>query len=107
MRAAPLARLLVGAACLGAPYQVLGLIGGPDRDDPLVAGVARVLGARLVVQGGVELAVARRGSGRLGAGIDLAHAVSMLPAAARWPAHRRTALVSAAVAAATAAIDLL
>jgi hypothetical protein len=105
MRAATIARLGIGSACLLAPGRVLAIAGGPDRHEPLTQRVARVLGARWVLQGGAELVL---GAGTRGVGVlvDLTHAASMLPVAARWPAHRRTALVSAALAAAIVVLDL-
>ncbi|HEX3929364.1 MAG TPA: hypothetical protein VHW64_01580 [Nocardioides sp.] len=109
MRAATASRLAVGSACLVVPRQALALLGAADRDDPVVAAVARVLGVRLLVQAGVESLLGGQAAGRarwLGAAVDLAHAASMLPVAHRWPEHRRSALVSAAAATATAALDL-
>jgi hypothetical protein len=105
MRIATVVRLVLGGACLVVPGGVLALVGGPDRDDQTTRLVARLLGGRLVVQAGADLAFGQRTRG-LDVVVDLAHAASMLPAAARWPAHRRTALVSAAAAAGTAVLDL-
>ncbi len=105
MRAATLVRLGFGGVCLAAPFEVLGLVGGPDRSDPRTALVTRVLGGRLVLQGLADLAWGRR-TGGVGVAVDLTHAASMLPVAALWPAHRRTAMVSAAGATATALLDL-
>jgi hypothetical protein len=99
----------MGGACVAAPHAVLDLIGGPDRDDELTLVVARVLGLRLVAQAAADLVVGDRVGRRLralGVAVDLTHAASMLPVAARCPEHRRSALVSAAAAAATAALDL-
>jgi hypothetical protein len=104
MRAATFVRLGVGGACLVSPDLVLDVVGGPDRDDPTTQLVARVLGGRLVLQGIADLTWGRRTRG-VGVVVDLAHAASMLPAAARWPTHRRTALVSAAMATTTALLD--
>jgi hypothetical protein len=105
MRVATLVRLGLGGTCLAVPGEVLGLVGGPDRGDPRTLLVARVLGGRLVLQGIADLAWGRR-TRRLGVAVDLAHAASMLPLAVLWPAHRRTALVSAAAATTTALLDL-
>jgi hypothetical protein len=69
----------------------------------LPRGVVRLLGARRVVQAGVELAVPRRGVVLAGAAVDALHALSMLAAALRWPRHRRAALLSAGTAALAAA----
>jgi hypothetical protein len=105
VRAATLARLALGGVCLMAPDQVLDVVGGADRHDRTTRLVARVLGGRLVLQGGADLVLGRR-TRRLDAVVDLAHAASMVPLAVRWPAHRRTALVSAAAASAIALLDL-
>lgn len=105
MRAATAARLVLGGACLAAPGELLGLLRTPDRDDRATQLVTRVLGARWVVQAGADLAWGRR-TRRPDVVVELTHATSMLPAAAVWPAHRRTALLSAAVASCLAALDL-
>lgn len=105
MRAATAARLVLGGACLAAPGELLGLLRSPDHDDPTTQLVARVLGGRWVVQAAADLVWGRRTRGT-GAVVELTHAASMLPAAALWPAHRRTALLSAAAASCLAALDL-
>jgi hypothetical protein len=109
VRAAAAARLLLGGVCLGAPGVALDHVGGPDRDDPITLVVARILGARLVVQGLADLALGDRlGSRvrRVDITVDLAHAASMVPVMLRWPQHRRTAAVSALAAVTTAVLDL-
>jgi len=83
MRAATLARLAFGGACLVAPARVLDVVGGPDRHDPTVRLLARLLGGRWVLQGCGDLVLGRR-SRVLGVVVDLTHAASMLPVAARW-----------------------
>jgi hypothetical protein len=105
VRLATFLRLGLGSACLVSPDLVLDLVGGPDRDDPTTQLVARVLGGRMVLQGAADLTLRGRSRG-VGVAVDLAHAASMLPVAALWPAHRRTALVSAAAASTTALLDL-
>jgi hypothetical protein len=105
MRPATAVRFVTGALCLAAPRAVLAAIGGPDRDDPVTEVVARVLGGRLVLQAAADLVLGARARG-VGAAVDLTHAASMVPVAIRWREHRRTALVSASVATATAALDL-
>ncbi|MGY1836098.1 hypothetical protein ACI79P_13400 [Blastococcus sp. SYSU DS0510] len=65
--------------------------------------VARVLGARLVVQHGAVLVSPGPRTLRFAAAVDGLHAASMLPALA-LPRYRRAALVSGGVAAATAAV---
>lgn len=104
MRTATLARLGLGGACLIAPGRVLDAVGGPDRHDPTTQLVARVLGGRLMLQGCADLMFGQR-TRRLDVVVDLTHAASMLPMAARWPAHRRTALSSAVAAATIAVLD--
>jgi hypothetical protein len=104
VRPATLVRLLLGSACLVAPQGVLALAGGPDRDDTLALKLARVVGARLVLQGAGDVLLGSRVR-RLDIVVELAHAGSMLPVAMRWPRHRRTALVSAVVAATVAGLD--
>lgn len=105
MRPATFVRIAIGSACVAFPAQVLAAVGGPDRDDRHTQTVARVLGGRLLAQSAADLALGPR-TRRLEATVDLVHAASMLPIAMWWPAHRRTALVSAAAAAFTAALDL-
>jgi hypothetical protein len=99
------ARLLLGGALLARPHGVLRVIDGPDRDDDLVQTVARVLGARLVLQGLGDLVLGQR-LRKVDLAIECAHAASMLPVAARWPRHRRSALVSAAMATGIGLLDL-
>jgi hypothetical protein len=96
---------VVGGACLVVPGWMLGAVGAPDLDDRRVRWVARVLGLRLVTQACLDLAGGRR-SRSLDVAVELTHAVSMVTAATIWPAHRRSASVSAAVAAGIAALDL-
>jgi hypothetical protein len=84
---------------------VLDLVGGPDRHEPVVAAVTRLLGTRLLLQGAADLVLGRRVL-RPGVAVELTHAASMVGLAARGPEHRRTALVSAAVATSLAALDL-
>jgi hypothetical protein len=105
MRAATLARLAMGGPCLVAPARVLDAVGGRDRHDPTVRLVVRVLGGRLVLQGCGDLLLGGR-TRVLGVVVDLTHAGSMLLVAAGWADHRRTALVSAAMASGIALLDL-
>jgi hypothetical protein len=105
VRSATAARLALGAVCLAAPERVLAFVGAPDRDDRRVHGVARALGARLVLQAGLDLALGPR-TRRADVAIELTHATSMLPAALLWPVHRRPALASAASAAGIALLDV-
>jgi hypothetical protein len=104
MRVATVARIALGSACLAVPTQLLALVGGLDRDDTRTRAIVRVLGARLALQAGADLWLGPR-TRKFDVGVDLVHAASMLPVAALWPAHRRTALVSAAIATGTATLD--
>jgi hypothetical protein len=105
MRPATAARLLLGVPCVVVTGRVLSAVGAPDRDDRRVRRIARVLGVRLVLQAGLDLAWGRRTRG-FDVAVELTHAASMLPAAVLWPAHRRTACVSAALATGIALLDL-
>ena len=89
----------------------LALVLAPDRVRQLVAPASptprwlvRLLGTRVVLQQLVVLAAPSRRTVLLGAGIDALHAASMVAAARHWPAHRRPALLSGAVAAASAVL---
>jgi hypothetical protein len=105
MRTATAARIGVGALCVVAPGRVLGAVRASDRDDRRVRRSAQVLGVRLLLQAGVDVA-----SGRphrdLDIVVELTHAATMLPVAMLSPAHRRSATVSAAVATGIAVLDL-
>ena len=105
MRSAVLARLVLGGVCLVAAGPLLEVVGGPDMDDPTTQMIVRVLGGRLLLQAAADLALGRR-TRRVDVLVELTHAASMVPVAARWPAHRRTAIVSAAAATSIAALDL-
>jgi hypothetical protein len=105
MRVATVCRLGLGAACLSRPTQVLSTVGGLDRDDEHTRTIVRVLGARLMAQTVADLLLGPRTRG-FDAAVDLLHAASMVPVAVRYPAHRRTATVSAALATGTAVLDL-
>jgi hypothetical protein len=104
MRAASAARLVVGGCCILAPGRVLAAVGAPDRGDRRVQGIARALGVRLVVQGVLDLAWGRS-TRRIDIAVELTHAATMVPAALIWPAHRRSASMSAAVATSIAVLD--
>jgi hypothetical protein len=105
VRTASVARLALGATSLAVPRQVLTVIGATDRNDRTTQLVTRVLGARYVLQVVADLAVGRR-TRVFDALVDLAHAGSMLPTAALWREHRRSALTSAALATGIAFLDL-
>ena len=100
------ARGLAGLQCLGGavliarPRAITQAVGGASPPTPLV----RLLGARMLAQGVVESLRPTRGVILGGSGVDAAHAVSMLAAAARYPDYRRAALTSAAAASVAAAL---
>jgi hypothetical protein len=105
VRSPTLARLVLGGVLVADPGALLGGIHAPDRDDPRVLVVSRLLGGRLLVQGAVDLAWRGR-MRRVGAAIEAAHALSMLPLAAGSSYHRRAATVSAAVALSLVILDV-
>lgn len=106
-----LVRLLAGAhlgqgAVLLARPQALPRAITADRGTP-PHWIVRVLGARILLQAGVETSRPRPVILRLGVAVDLTHAVSMLGAACIWPRYRRAALASAGSAAASALVGTL
>jgi hypothetical protein len=64
--------------------------------------VARVLGARQILQGALEASVATPARQRVGAGIDALHCLSMIAAAVAWRRYRALARDDAVAAAAFA-----
>ncbi|SET24983.1 hypothetical protein [Geodermatophilus poikilotrophus] len=97
-----LTRLLAGA---GAAWGLALLV----RSDRVVGALCpelprsrrwavKLLGARLVVQHAVVLAVPEARTVRIGSAVDLLHAASMVPLTHSAP-HRRAAVISGAVAA--------
>jgi hypothetical protein len=105
VRNAIVARLVLGTVCVAVPDRVLAAVGGPDQEDPRATRIVRALGARLLLQGGLDAALGPR-TRRVDIVVELAHAASMLPVALIWPTHRRTALVSAACAAGISLLDV-
>jgi hypothetical protein len=106
MRPATAVRLGVGGACVAVPGWALAAVGAPDRNDLGVRRIAQVLGVRLVLQAGLDVARGRGDRG-LDLALELTHAATMLPASVIWPAHRRSACVSAAIATGIAVLDLI
>lgn len=98
-----LAELGTGAALLLAPRPLLGWLAAepPDRR---VFIVARVLGARYLLQGLVTACRPSRRVLRIGAGADILHGASMIAAAAADTGPRRLTLSSAAAAGAFAGV---
>jgi hypothetical protein len=105
VRSATVARLGLGTVCAVAPGRVLAAVAGRDQDDPRVVAVTRVLGGRLLLQAGADLAFGPR-TRTADVLVEVAHAASMLPAALIWPTHRRSALASAAGATSIALLDV-
>jgi hypothetical protein len=99
------ARLVLGTVYVAVPDRVLAAVGGPDQEDPRATRIARVLGARLLLQGVLDAALGSR-TRRVDIVVELAHAASMVPVALIWPTHRRSALVSAACATGILLLDV-
>ena len=85
-----------GGALLAQPAAVLRRAGATDPSDVELS-FARVLGARQLVQA-VEVGRWPCGTGRIGAVVDVLHALSMAALALLSRERRRPALVSATVA---------
>jgi hypothetical protein len=95
-----------GAVQLAVPaWSAEQRLGGPL--DPATVRVVRVLGARQLTQAGLALAFPAEPLLGLGVGVDVLHALSMVPVAAAVPRWRRPALVSGLMAAAFAAAGVL
>ena len=95
------AQVATGALAAARPDAVLGLVDRHRAGPP--AWLVRVLGGRMVLQGVAEIALDDPSVLVGGALVDATHAASMLATAAVSPRFRRPALVSAAVAGASAA----
>lgn len=96
VRAIGLARAVSGLALLLRPGRMGQVANGGAPPPP--AWILRLLGARLLGQGGVELLAPQRPVLLAGAGIDAIHGASMIAAAAYWPKYRRAATASALTA---------
>jgi hypothetical protein len=102
VRALAVLRCAEAAVLLIRPRPVGRAISGRD---PLPAvWVIRLLGARMLAQGAVELAWPTRQVVLAGSAVDAGHAASMIGAAAALPTHRRTAMASAIVAGTSAVV---
>lgn len=102
-RTVDVARLCIGVVGVVRP-QVMARLSTDGGSE--VRGMIRLLGARYVLQSSAALGLRRPWIRRVGAGVDLTHATTMLALAAVAPAHRRLALLSAATATIFAATDL-
>jgi hypothetical protein len=88
----PVIRLAWGGLLVGVPGAVLGALTGsaPTRSR---ARVLRVLGARHLLQGSLDLARPTPGVLRSGAAVDLLHATTCAGAVVFLPGWRRVALL--------------
>jgi hypothetical protein len=102
VRALAALRCVEAAALLTRPGTIGRAIAG--RDPVPAAWVLRLLGARMLAQGVVELAWPVREVVLTGTVVDASHAASMVGAAAVLPTHRRAAIASAVVATASAVV---
>jgi hypothetical protein len=93
MRGAALARALYGTLLLVAAEDLTRRLTG--RDSRVAAAVARVLGARHLLQALTLDRTRSRGLLALGVAIDLLHGLSMLALATVSPSYRRATLLDA------------
>lgn len=98
------ARLALGGVALIRPQWLLGVTGSDDGIWP--RRVTRILGARYVVQSGLSITLGTPWTSKVDGAIDLVHAASTVGLAARFPRHRRLAIVSGALALGFAVADL-
>lgn len=104
MRTIEVVRLVYGVFQLAFPWTVSRLTSAQEERGVIVA--TRVLGARDVAQALVST-YAGRGVARLGGTVDALHAASALVFAVVHPTARRQALVSAVIATAFSAGEIL
>lgn len=95
---------LCGVAMVIQPERAIRLLAADQPEPP--TWVVRLLGGRLIMQHALIVADPVRGSVVIGAIVDCLHALSMVGVAALWREYRRPALVSAATAAASAAVGM-
>jgi len=96
-------RAAYGVALVTSPRAMLTISGGRSAADDGAVAVARILGARHLLQALVQ----RRGAfPRLGALIDAIHAASMFALASASDAYRKPALSDGAIAATLAAWEM-
>lgn len=96
---------LYGALLLTAPAAAVAAVGGALTPPP--SGIVRVLGARQIGQGAVQLLRPAASTVVAGAAVDGLHALTMVAAAVRWPRYRRVAVASGAVAVASLLLSSL
>jgi hypothetical protein len=97
IRAQELLRAGWGLALLAAPDVVVSRVGAASPD-PRTRAVARVLGARHLLQAALTIAAPSRRVLRWGGFADLAHASTDLALAAQDARYRRAALIDACIA---------
>jgi hypothetical protein len=95
------AQMALGLVALLAPDRLARAAAGPTRPAP--GWLVRVLGARMVAQGLIVVGLASRAARRASAVVDALHGASMVVAAVRAPAYRRSALISGGAAGVSAA----
>lgn len=95
-------RAVLGIFALIAPESVVRACAGPNLSAMPPPWVVRLLGGRLLLQGALEVGRPSRTVLLVGAGVDVAHALSMLALAGTR--YRRPALVSAGIAAGSAGL---
>lgn len=95
--------MAVGAALMSGPART-GYWASPGHPPP--TGVVRILGARQLIQGIVVAVRPSQGIVVTGALVDLTHAASMIVIASLRRDDRRAALLSAALAGASAAVGV-
>jgi len=104
MHALPLGQAVSGALMICRPAPLAHAVSSaPSNTPPLW--VLRLLGARLLAQGITAALWPRRQVAALSAGVDATHAASMVLAAVVEPRFRRPALISGAVALASALVS--
>jgi len=99
LRGLVLARALYGGALLAVPRVALRIVAGAGQEDRRAVAVARLLGARHVLQAGVSAAWPTPAVLAAGGGADRAHAASGLGLALLDRRRARPALVDASLAA--------
>ena len=103
-RVVGIAQLGVGATMLSAPARVAQAAAGRGAMAPPL--IVRILGLRTAAQGALTAARPSRGALEVGAATDALHLLSMGALMAVAPKYRRTALISAALAAASLVASL-